>query len=154
QEVLTLGTSWVMSVAFSAGGQRLASLAGQEVKGWDLADGRELQTLHAPGFHRDQMRDGRYHYEPSLARSPDGRRLAASGDYVKVWDAVRGHELHALHAHAGFVHALAFSPDGQRLVSGGRDGIVRLWDVATGYEILSFQGQSEPVVSLAFSADG
>jgi WD40 repeat protein len=37
-----------------------------------------------------------------------------------------------LAGHLGAVYAVAFSPDGKTLATGGRDRIIRLWDVKTG----------------------
>src|SRR5204863_124610 len=51
-------------------------------------------------------------------------------------------------------HALAFSPDGKRLASGGQDGMVMLWDVASGKELHVCRGHRFPVRDLAFSPDG
>jgi len=48
--------------------------------------------------------------------------------------------------------AIAFSPDGKVLASGG--GVVKLWDVATRREIRTLAGHVADVQSLAFSPDG
>ena len=50
--------------------------------------------------------------------------------------------------------AVAFSPDGTRLLSGGKDATLRLWDVATGRELRKFEGHDDLVTSIAFSPDG
>ena len=36
-----------------------------------------------------------------------------------------------LRGHEDAVNAVAFSPDGKRVVSGSRDNIVKIWDAAT-----------------------
>ena len=60
----------------------------------------------------------------------------------------------SLSGHEGFIHALAFSPDGKTLVSAGIDKTVRLWDVAAGKERRTLRGQAERVFRVAFSPDG
>jgi hypothetical protein len=49
---------------------------------------------------------------------------------------------------------VAFSPDGTRLLSGGKDGSVRLWEVETGAELRRLEGHGDLVASVAFSPDG
>jgi tetratricopeptide (TPR) repeat protein len=49
---------------------------------------------------------------------------------------------------------VAFSPDGQRLASGGWDNTKKIWDSATGQELFSLNGHAGGVISVAFSPDG
>jgi hypothetical protein len=56
--------------------------------------------------------------------------------------------------HPDRVYSVAFSPDGNRIVSGSSDKTVKLWDAAAGREIRTFSGHSNYVMSVAFSPDG
>src|SRR5262245_36236848 len=52
------------------------------------------------------------------------------------------------------VNGVAFSPDGERLVSAGGDGTVKIWNSRTGNDpIQTFQGHTDSVVSVAFHPD-
>ena len=56
--------------------------------------------------------------------------------------------------HTSWVRAVAFSPDGTRLVSAGEEGGVRIWDVQTRRELRSYTGHQEAVYAVAWSPDG
>jgi WD40 repeat protein len=91
-----------------------------------------------------------------LAYSPDGRRLAATVEGMKVylWDA-QTHQLSAqLAGHTGDVYSVAFSPDGRRLVSASQDRTVRVWDSATGQCQAVLRGHTDEVFAAVFHPDG
>jgi WD40 repeat protein len=52
------------------------------------------------------------------------------------------------------VTSLAFSLDGQFLVSGNEDCTIKVWELSTGNQILALTGHSNFVNSIAFSPDG
>jgi WD40 repeat protein len=56
--------------------------------------------------------------------------------------------------HSDWIRSLAFSPDGQAIVSGSNDKTVRLWNVQTGQLIYLLTGHKDRVKSVGISPDG
>ena len=117
----------------------------------------------------------------ALSWSPDGALLAsASRDATVLWDLTTGKERAVLERRSSAngpesmapseggvmeglgsvlpiqveAHALAWSPDGARLASGGRDDTVRLWEPATSAPGPLLKGHTGWVWALAWSAQG
>ncbi|HET6882552.1 MAG TPA: hypothetical protein VFI31_20465, partial [Pirellulales bacterium] len=113
----------VRSLAFSPDGTTLATGGGDnQVRLWERTRGTLRQTV--PGA--------------MVVFAPDGLSIATAATIdgptsVAIWDATSGQQCHRLEgAHLRLVEQLAFSPDGSRLASGCRGGIVTVWDTATG----------------------
>jgi WD40 repeat protein len=89
-----------------------------------------------------------------VAFSPDGRLVASAGPRkIKIWNTSEGKLLATLSGHTKGTFTLAFSPDGQWLVSGGGDHRVKLWDMTKKREAgaWSLRGIASTV---AFTSDG
>jgi hypothetical protein len=56
--------------------------------------------------------------------------------------------------HASWVRSIAFSADGNQVLSGSDDNTLKLWDLASGQLLRTFQGHTGRVWSVAFSPDG
>lgn len=116
-------TAAVFNVAFSRDGRRLAT-SGRDrdrtIRIWNLEDGKELLILRG---HANSIR--------TLVFSPDGRRLVAIGDdrIARVYDTATVAELLALRR----VFQVAFSLDGQRLMTADLDGTVKVLDSAPAH---------------------
>jgi WD40 repeat protein len=108
----------------------------------------------APGGVGLQLTTAHRGWVWSVAFSPDGDRLATSGDGpVRIFDAATGDLLLSTPDQQGTVRSVAFSPDGNRLATSGR-GSARIFDAATGDLLLSTPDQQGTVWSVAFSPDG
>lgn len=71
---------------------------------------------------------------------------------IQLWDIATG-ELVGESSHP-VIGKISFSPDGSRILGGGRDGIVWLWDSATMKCLGELAGHQQLVYSTAFSPDG
>ena len=56
--------------------------------------------------------------------------------------------------HTSSIYTVAWSPDGTRIASGGKDGKVLVWDVQTGFVYLTFAQHTKAVNAVAWSPDG
>jgi WD40 repeat protein len=64
-----------------------------------------------------------------------------------------GDQIRIFEGHAGHVHSVDFSPNSNRLVSGGNDRTVRTWDLMTGQELKRLEGHFEQVMGVGFCSD-
>jgi len=88
-------------------------------------------------------------YYPVAAGSEDLRRF----EWYYLWSLCNGQQK-TLHGHSDRVLAVAYSPDGDTLISGGQDHTVRLWDVATGQQQAVLKGHGDAVEGVCFAPDG
>jgi WD40 repeat protein len=147
---------WVSSVEYSPDGCFLAFAGPEgEIRVWDR--GRDQLLMAIPG-HRSLL---------SLEFSPDSRLLAAGpgrfgyapGDCtVRIWNTQSGELEFALAGHEDHVSAIAFTPDGDYVVTGSHDSSVRIWSASTGELVRTLEYTPEvpcgEVDDVAISPDG
>ncbi len=136
----------VLGINFSPDGTMLASGSWDNtIKLWEVADGREITTLH--GHSAPVMK---------VSFSPGGTLLASGSrdNTIKLWNVSDGKEITTLHGHSDIVASVSFSPDGTLLASGSWDNTIKLWDLADGKEIATLHEHSDPVANVSFSPDG
>ncbi|MHC4993873.1 MAG: protein kinase domain-containing protein, partial [Planctomycetota bacterium] len=91
-----------------------------------------------------------------VAWSPDGKHIATGHTAkfaIHIWDVQTGRITQTLSGHENLALSLAWSADGQRLVSGGVDKTVILWDVETAEALAEFRGHEQTVTRVSWSPD-
>jgi WD40 repeat protein len=73
---------------------------------------------------------------------------------VEVWDLSANKKLSSIRGLSGVVNTANISPDGRKVVTAERTGIVGLWDAATGNEIRLLRGHGDQIQDARFSPDG
>ncbi len=95
-----------------------------------------------------------------LAFSPDGKRLAAASGISGIlgktvcWDGDGKNGLEFEEGHSDLIYAMAWSPDGKLLATGGYDHLVLLWDTSSGKLVRTLKGHNGAVFSVSFNPDG
>ena len=105
-------------------GQTLIS-AGDDIRFWNVRTRHENALKLSP-------RAGDSH---CIALSADGRRFAAGAGAgrITIWDVASHQEVATLEGHEENVTQLAFTPDGDHLVSASKDEL-RVWRAASRSE--------------------
>ena len=158
---------WVWSAAFSPDERRIvtASHDGSAIV-WTTDTG-EVAGVPFTGHRQDGSQTPVF----KAVFAPDGRRVASGGldNRVLIWDpdelqpfdyakAIAGQKpppqpFVALSGHKAAVHALAFSQDGKRLLSGSHDNTVIVWDAETSAMIKTLRGHDGWVQACSLTAD-
>ena len=77
---------------------------------------------------------------------------------MRVWDLERGSSVRVIRGHTDTVNQVAFSPDGDRLVTGSNDGTARVWDLTLDYETGAAEVEAfarfEAVEAIAYARQG
>jgi WD40 repeat protein len=136
----------VNSARFSHDGNLIATAGAIEaVRLWNASTGALVNTLELTGR------------VPDLAFSPNDRLLATAGsnDTVgRIWNLEKNSAVATITLHRSGIDSVVFTPDGQSLVTTGRDGTAAVSGVAAGFPQASLAGHTGPVVGADVSHDG
>ncbi|GHV96328.1 hypothetical protein AGMMS50293_26480 [Spirochaetia bacterium] len=143
----------ITAVQFKSDKKILTGLANGVIKLRDEKTGTELKRFEG----------GHSGYITAVVFSSDEKLIASCSwdTSVIIWDAETAEIVQNLKGHGDPVHSVAFSPNGERLVSASGsifsstgDRTIRIWDVKTGENIQTIYEHSGNVNSAAYSPDG
>jgi WD40 repeat protein/tetratricopeptide (TPR) repeat protein len=144
--VFSHGTTQVTGAAFGVDGRTVLTGASDGLaRLWDVAT---QKMIGEPLACNDSI--------GAVAFRPDGRAFVTAGKrggVVQVWDVSTRRPMIAFQ-HVGGVVAAAFSPDGERLITGSADRSAQLWDVTRGRPLGARMLHPQAVSSVAVSPDG
>ncbi len=146
-------------VTFSPDGQSLLTTGPDEwIRIWNVADGQPSGAWQCEAPVR------------CAAYSHDGSRILAgfANGRAMIFDATTHKPVMRYEGHTDRINAVAFSPDGLRVLTGSRDRLVKVWDTTllasgsaaadsaapAGKELLTLRYHDQEVTAVAFSPDG
>ena len=164
---------WDATPLEDQGGQEILNFTEHDNEIWSLAVSPDGQRIVSAGFSTVakvwDSRTGRVSAEFSgqtrivfcVAWQPDGQRIASAGwdndngtemMTVKVWDAQTGEKVFfALQGGLKEFFVVAFSPDGQYLVTGSANKTVQVWDARTGDNVGTLGAHDRLIRGVVFS---
>jgi WD40 repeat protein len=146
RNIAAASTSWdYEKPAINGQVQVVDAAAGSTVRAWELPHAVTAMTWSpdsstlAVATSRGAVRK----YDHMLRHVPEAA-------FIEVREAGTGRVLHTLESAPDAFTAVRFSPDGNRIVAGARDGSIRLWHIATGALIWSARPHARNVNDVAW----
>jgi WD40 repeat protein/serine/threonine protein kinase len=135
------------SAVFTPDGHQVLTSTPDGMFFWDVESGEQMRQLTSePG-------------NSYLTYSPDGRYLftagpAFAGSEGYLWDVATGEKVQMFVGHSRDINSVAFSPDGQFIVTGSDDTTAIMWNVETGEQVKTFIGHTVRIWAVNFTRDG
>ena len=143
-------------VTYSPDGMALVTLTSSNKI--DVRDSDTWKPRFPPIEPLKSVADG--HICRAIAISPDSRWLATGvtgTNAAQIWDLSTGHAASNPMPHPGDfygIFSVAFSPDGNRILTANKDGMARLWDWRTATLVCPPMRHADEVYDAAFTRDG
>jgi serine/threonine protein kinase len=103
---------------------------------------------------RGNSLDGHTRMINALAYSPTDKQLASAGaDGVFLWNTSTGDSQLLGADNPEFIYALAYSANGQHLVTGNDEGLVVVWDIRKRVRLKTYNTGPSPVRAVAFLSE-
>ncbi len=156
--VLDMPNSRIAAVALSDNGRGIGIVSDNSIGArnsknrlsqlhtWKVSSDRMIAKLPVVEFEGDAR---------CLTFNPTCTQVAvgALDGKIAVIDLGSGNEITSSNAHEGLVRALKFSPDGNRLITAGKDNIIRFFSTLDWQEVMKWSCESTPT-SLAIDHAG
>lgn len=121
---------------------------GGTIRAWNVVSMKEVGGLS----RYREVRAHDYGGVDRLCASPDGRVIVSAGSSAMVWDLPSDGFPQRLNS--GEVGGLSFTPDGQTVVTAGRDRKLRIWDIRTAKVLKDIAVDLDTVTAIAVTPDG
>jgi WD40 repeat protein len=110
----------------------------------EVNDGACLLVLNLATRQVQSLTTGQAEPVSAFAVDDGAKRLlwAKADDTIELWDLERAVSLATLRGHSEKVNAVAFSHDGQYVMSCSRDRTARAWDAVTGQQLAAYTADS------------